>query len=128
MYKYLLSVARTLLIHSEIVVFYEFPSYLSSKDEEFVKSVIDIIRLNHTVVIFSATNTCDSIADKIYNVDGGKVMLLKDNANNSNKTIFDMLEDYENSRKFSKSNRKNGLNNLLKRYIQENIGNKNNND
>jgi energy-coupling factor transporter ATP-binding protein EcfA2 len=119
-------VACTLLIHSEIVVFYEFPSYLSSKDEEFVKSVIDIIRLNHTVVMFSATNTCDSIADKIYTVDGGKVMLLKDNSNNTNKSIFDMLENYENSRKFSKSNRKNGLNNLLKRYIQENIGNNHN--
>ena len=124
--KYLLSIARTLLIHSEIVVFYEFPSYLSSKDEDFVKSVIDIIRLNHTVIIFSASDACDKIADKIYTVVDGKVELIKDSlSDNSPKNVFDALEDYENISKLPKSGKKKALKNLLKRYAQENIGNDN---
>ena len=122
--KYLLSVARTLLMHSEIVVFYEFPSYLSSKDEEFVKNVIDIIRLNHTVVIFSATNTCDTIADKIYSVNDGKVELIKDNStSNKSASVFEALEEYENVSKLPKSGRKKALKALLKRYAEENLGN-----
>ena len=124
--KYLLSVARTLLIHSAIIVFYEFPSYLSNQDEDVVKNVIDIIRLNHTVVIFSATNKCDSIADKIYYVDDGKVSLIKDYSDTQKQTsVFDMLEDYENATMFNKANsKKKGLRALLKLYAQDTIGNK----
>lgn len=126
--KYLLSVARTLLIHSAIIVFYEFPSYLSNQDEDVVKNVIDIIRLNHTVVIFSATNKCDSIADKIYYVDDGKVSLIKDYSDTQKQTsVFDMLEDYENATMFNKANsKKKGLRALLKLYAQDTIGNKKN--
>ena len=127
--KYLLSVARTLLMHSEVVVFYEFPSYLSSKDEEFVKNVIDIIRLNHTVIIFSATNTCDKIADKIYSVTGGKVELIKDNSSaNKPTSVFEALEDYENVSKLHKSGRKKALKALLKRYAEEHLNNDKNTD
>lgn len=122
--QYLLSVARTLLMHSEIVIFYELPSYLSDEDEDAVKNVIDIIRLNHTVIIFSATNKCASIADKIYSVSNCTVKLVEDNTNASKSTsVFDMLEDYDNSSMFNKANsKKKGLKTLLKRYAQENIG------
>lgn len=124
--KYLLSVARTLLMHGEIVIFYEFPSYLSNQDEEFVKKVIDIIRLNRTVIIFSATNTCNNIVDKIYNVEKGKVTLVQDNSEtNKYKNVFDALEDYENISKIPKSGRKKALKNLLKRYTEEHLENKN---
>jgi ABC-type multidrug transport system fused ATPase/permease subunit len=124
--KYLLSVARTLLMHCTIVIFYEFPSYLNAQDEETVKNVIDIIRLNHTVIIFSATNKCTSIADKVYNVSDGKISLLQDNTNsNRANNVFDALEDYDNTAMFSQFNKKKkGLTNLLKRYAKENIGNK----
>ena len=119
--KYLLSVARTLLMHSEIVVFYEFPSYLSDQDEDVVKNVIDIIRLNHTVLIFSATSKCNSIADKIYLVDDGKVKLIQDNASMPrHSSVFDVLEDFDNTSMFNKSSsKKKGLKNLLKRYAKD---------
>jgi len=119
--KYLLSIARSLLMHSEIVIFYEFPSYLSEQDEKAIKNVIDIIRINHTVVIFSATNKCDDIADKIYLVKNGKVTLINDNSNKPI-SVFDALEDYENSSRFNAFNRKKrGLKTLLQRYANENI-------
>ena len=123
--QYLLSVARTLLMHSEIVMFYEFPSYLSAQDEEAVKNVIDIIRLNHTVIIFSATDKCANIADKIYELTNCTTKLIKDNANTTKEySVFDILQDYEQSTMFNKSSvKKKGLKNLLKRYAKENIGN-----
>lgn len=126
--KYLLSVARTLLMHSEIVIFYEFPSYLSDEDEEIVKRVIEIIKLNHTVIIFSGTNKCNDIVDKIYNVKNGKVRLVQDNTAINKDSVFDALEDFDNISHLPKSSRKNALKQLLKRYAQENIGNDRNND
>lgn len=129
--QYLLSVARTLLVNSKIVIFYEFPSYLSNNDEEIVKKAIDIIRLNHTVIIFSATNKCNEFADKIYNVKNGKVSLIQDNTELNNNSVFDAIEDFNNFNNFSnmpKSSRKNALKRLLKRYAKENIGNDRNND
>lgn len=124
--QYLLSIARTLLTHSQIVVFYEFPSYLSAQDEETIKNVIDIIRLTHTVIIFSAIDRCDSIADKIYTVKNGQVSLSQDYSKTLKpSSVFDMLEDYENTTMFNKrSSKKNALKNLLKRYTKENLGNK----
>jgi len=124
--KYLLSVARTLLMHSEIVIFYEFPAYLSNDDEEVVKSVIDIIRLNRTAIVFSATSACESIADRVYKVADGTVELVKDNTElNKSTSVFDALDDYDNALKSrNKSSKKKGLKQLLKRYAKENIGKK----
>lgn len=123
--KYLLSVARTLLMHSKIVIFYEFPSYLNDKDEEAVKNVINIIRLTHIVIIFSATDKCVDIVDKVYNVANCTITLIKDNTKSVKEaSVFDALEDYEQTTMFNKLNsKKKGLKNLLKRYAKENIGN-----
>ena len=124
--KYLLSVARILLMHSKIVIFYEFPSYLNDKDEEAVKNVINIIRLTHTVIIFSATDKCIDIVDKVYNVDDGKASLIQDNSNNRKQTsVFDLLEDYEHTSMFNNiSSKKKGLKKLLKLYANDTIYNK----
>ncbi|MFQ6724334.1 MAG: hypothetical protein ACLRFE_03260, partial [Clostridia bacterium] len=120
--QYLLSVARTLLIHGEIVIFYEFPSYLSEQDDEIIKNVIELIKLNHTVIIFSATNKCNSIADKIYNVKDGRVKLSKHNTAEKEVSVFDALDDYDNTTMFSKTNsNKKGIQALLKRYAEEHI-------
>lgn len=120
--QYLLSVARTLLLHSEVVIFYEFPSYLSRKDEDFIKNIINIIRLNRTIIIFTATDTCDSIADKIYKVDEGRVNLMVDNTNKTtNDTVFDALESYNKSILLPKRSKKKALNKLLKHYAKQEI-------
>ena len=118
---YLLSVARTLLMHSEIVVFYEFPSYLSLKDAEYVKSVINIIRINHTVIIFSAGNSCNNIVDKIYSVQNGTVKLTLDKTSSQSNSVFDALEDIENSKYMPNYSKKSGLKHILKEYAKENI-------
>lgn len=118
---YLLSVARTLLMHSEIVVFYEFPSYLSQQDTEYVKRVINIIRLNHTVLIFSAGNSCADIVDKVYVIDNGEVHLAVDNSLVQSSSVFDALEDIECSKFMSTHSKKKGLKNLLKQYAKDNI-------
>ena len=121
---YLLSVARTLLMHCAIVIFYEIPSYLSNEDEKAVKDVINIIKLNHTVIIFSATNKCNSLADKIYTVEDGKVTLSQDNMVKQKATsVFDMLEDFENIKHLPMASKKKGLKHLLERYAKENIEN-----
>lgn len=122
--RYLLSVARTLLMNSKIVIFYEFPSYLSTQDEIYVREVIDMIKLNKTVLVFTATNTCDSIADKIYGVNDGKVILIEENDITKNDSVFDALEDYDNINKLPKEGKKKALKNLLKRYAKDNIGRK----
>ncbi len=120
--QYLLSIARTLLLHSEIVIFYEFPAYLSKQDEQFVRNVINIIRLNRTVIIFSAIDTCDEIADKIYTVSHGKVTLAVDNTKaNNNSTVFDALESFNNSTLIPKRSKKKALNKVLKLYANEKI-------
>lgn len=119
---YLLSVARTLLTHSHIVIFYEFPSYLNEQDEQAVRDVLNIIKLTHTTIIFSANNRCSDIADKIYEVKDGKVNLIQTFKQKETTSVFDMLEDYENTSMFKSFNKKkNGLKTLLKRYAQENI-------
>ena len=118
---YLLSVARTLLMHSEIVVFYEFPSYLSAQDAEYVKNVINIIRINHTIIIFSAGNSCNNIADKIYNVEKGTVKLVLDKSSIQTNSVFDALEDIENSKYMPIHSKKSGLKRILKEYAKENI-------
>lgn len=120
--KYLLSIARTLLLHSEIVIFYEFPSYLSKQDEQFVRNVINIIRLNRTVIIFSAMDMCDSIADKIYTVSQGKVSLSVDNTNENNTTtVFDALENFNNTTLLPRRNKKKALSKVLQLYANKEI-------
>lgn len=118
---YLLSVARTLLMHSEIVVFYEFPIYLSQQDKEYVKRVINIIRLNHTVIIFSASNSCADIVDKVYVINNGEVNLAIDNSLVQSNSVFDALEDIEYSKFMATHGKKKGLKNILKQYARDSI-------
>ncbi|MCI9280225.1 MAG: ABC transporter ATP-binding protein [Bacilli bacterium] len=71
--SYLLSFARLLLMNSEILVLYEFPSYLSNKDEELIKKVLKTFKGKKTIIIFSANENCKEIADKVYNIEKGQI-------------------------------------------------------
>lgn len=68
---YLLSFARLLLMNSEILVLYEFPSYLSEKDEKIVMGVLNKLRTKKTILVFSANKNCESICDIVYSVEKG---------------------------------------------------------
>lgn len=70
---YLLSFARVLLMNSEILVLYEFPSYLSKKDEEAIKQMLLQFKGKKTILIFSANENCKDIVDITYLVEKGKL-------------------------------------------------------
>ena len=61
--QYLLGLSRLLLMNSEVLILYEFPNYLSSKDKEFIK----------TVLMFSANEDIADISDQVYEVERGRL-------------------------------------------------------
>jgi ATP-binding cassette subfamily B protein len=75
--RYLIGLARLLLMESEILVFYEFPNYLSQKDKEFIKEIIMKFRKTKTILIFSANDDCVDIVDKVYKIEKGNLKLQK---------------------------------------------------
>ncbi len=70
---YLLSLARLLLMNSEILVLYEFPSYLTNKDEEAVKKVLKEFKGKKTILIFSANDNCKDIVDSTFLIEKGEL-------------------------------------------------------
>ena len=68
---YLLSFARLLLMNSEILVLYEFPSYLTAKDEKQVMDVLKKLKNKKTILIFSANTNCKEIVDIVYTIEKG---------------------------------------------------------
>ena len=79
---YLLSFARMLLMESEIIVLYEFPSYLSQKDEKNVMDVLKKLKTKKTILIFSANKNCQEIVDVVYSVDKGVLKRMEDFSEN----------------------------------------------
>lgn len=70
---FLLGLARTLLTKSEVIAIYEFPNSLNSSELLAVKESIKKLADKETIIIFTATEKCDDIADKIINIKRGKV-------------------------------------------------------
>ena len=68
---YLLSFARLLLMNSEILVLYEFPSYLTQKDEKAVMDVLKKLKTKKTILIFSANMNCKEIVADVYIIEKG---------------------------------------------------------
>ena len=75
--KYLIQLARTLLMNSEVIILYEFPNSLSSKEKENILIALNILKDKKTIIIFSATDYAASIADKVYEVKKGIVTKIK---------------------------------------------------
>lgn len=73
--QYLLGFARLLLMNSEILVLYEFPNYLSAQDKEFIKNVLKNFHGKKTILMFSANEDIQDIADKVFEVERGRVKL-----------------------------------------------------
>lgn len=74
--RYLLSFSRLLLMNSEILVLYEFPSYLNQKDEKMVMDVLQKLKDQKTILVFSANENCKDIVDVTYYIEKGKVKRL----------------------------------------------------
>ncbi len=73
--KYLIGLARLLLMNSEILIFYEFPNYLSIGDKEAIKKIINSLHKKKTILIFSANEDCVDIVDKVYKIERGNLKL-----------------------------------------------------
>ena len=71
--QYLLGLSRLLLMNSEVLILYEFPNYLSSKDKEFIKTVLMRFHGKKTILMFSANEDIADISDQVYEVERGRV-------------------------------------------------------
>lgn len=68
---YLLGVARAICTNSEIIVFYEFPTGLSTEQKETLKNLILKLKEKHTVLVFSHNNWAKEFCDCTYKVEKG---------------------------------------------------------
>ncbi len=72
-YLFLLGLARAKLTKSEILMIYEFPNGLTKKEIETIKSILSKLKSHKTIIVFSAMDIVDNIADKIIVVENGNV-------------------------------------------------------
>ena len=72
--KQRLSIARTLARKSKIILFDEATSALDNSSQEYIKSSIDSLVKNHTVIIVAHRLSTIKDADIIYVIDDGKVI------------------------------------------------------
>ena len=63
--------------------------YLSQKDIKTVKKVFNQLSMVKTIIYFTATDLCDDLADKIYEVKNGEVKMVKVDPHRKAKTLFD---------------------------------------
>lgn len=71
--KYLIGLARTLLTSSEIIVLYEFPTFLSKTEKEQIKTALKKLYGRRTVLIFSASEECISLVSMVIKIERGMV-------------------------------------------------------
>ena len=70
---FLLSLARCLLTKSEIILIYEFPSSLSTEEIKNINIALNDLTAGETVIIFSATDKCEVICDRVIDVKRGSI-------------------------------------------------------
>ena len=71
--KFLLGLARALLMKSQILIIYEFPVGLSFKEQNQIKSILTSLKSRHTIIIFSATNIIEDILTKHFLIENNIV-------------------------------------------------------
>lgn len=71
--RYIIGLARTLLTKSEIIILYEFPLSLSAKEKENIMKILDHLRGSRTIIIFSASDACMSIVDRVIKIEKGSI-------------------------------------------------------
>jgi len=70
---YLLALARAILTGSQVMAIYEFPDALTEKEKKKIKAILKAMHGTRTILIFSAKDYCQDIADKIINIEKGAV-------------------------------------------------------
>lgn len=71
---FLLGLAMALMRDSKILTIYEFPSSLSAKEIENISKILVQVSNIRTIILFTHSNSFDSVASVIYNMNDGKVV------------------------------------------------------
>ena len=72
--KQRLSIARTLIKDTKVILFDEATSALDNSSQEYIKKTINNLVEDHTVIIVAHRLSTIMDADEIYVVDGGKIV------------------------------------------------------
>lgn len=81
--KFLLSLARSLLLKTEILLIYEFPSSLSEAELSNIITLLRTLKKEKTIIIFSAKNYTEKNNDQTYLIENGIVKKQKQNYSKS---------------------------------------------
>ena len=71
---YLLGIARAVCSDSEVVVIYETPSGLTTQQKNILLGIIKEIAKKHTVLIFTASEMFNTVANNVYKIEKGKLI------------------------------------------------------
>ncbi len=71
--QYFLSIARTLLTTSEVIAFYEFPTYLTAQEIERLNKMLFALQGTKTIIIFASNDKFANSADKVITIKDGKL-------------------------------------------------------
>lgn len=72
--KQLLAIARTLLSKAEIIIFDEITSSLDTVLVEKIKTVLENLKQDHTIILITHKKEVMKIADKIIVLNQGKIV------------------------------------------------------
>jgi ABC-type multidrug transport system fused ATPase/permease subunit len=78
--QYLLLLTRAILTRTEIMVIYELPSFLSDEEKENIKNILSKIHGSRTILIFSGQDFCVDFADKIIEIEKGRIKQIQFNS------------------------------------------------
>lgn len=71
--KYLLSIARAILTGSNVLLVYEFPTGITSQEQDIIKNILKTLKHSKTIIIFSALNLFPELLDKHFIIENNKV-------------------------------------------------------
>ena len=72
--KYLLGLARAIVIDSEVIMIYEFPNQLSLRDRADISRLFTkLVEDGHTIIVFASSDDVAPLADKVIYVSHGQV-------------------------------------------------------
>lgn len=75
--KFLLGLARALLTKSEIFMIYEFPVGLNENEQQTIKNILNELKHERTIIIFSALNTVEEIVDRHFVLSSKNIQEIK---------------------------------------------------
>ena len=73
----MIGLARAVLSKSEWLCIYEFPLSLTVKQQNQLKQILVSLKANHSIIIFSASESVQDVCDNYFTITSGHVRKLK---------------------------------------------------